>query len=563
MQGVGCTIASDGEQEATALVKRPGGHGDQRVALGAKELHAVELSTPTIKLPCVVLEGGKRLRNRRCRLLFGVRIEVPILAKDVDDAVFFENLRVVPRALEVVRQALLRLALHPLKAHRLPHNLGDIGALDAPYDEVGLKRPHVQEAGHGVHRRHHALKHCRDGRVKVLQRWREGDLVRPKVDRCDPHAILLSWLIQPIEEALCCLDDKHVACRHCHIVGEPDEVTQHLRLRLRLAHSRRAVCSLLLGSSHRLGFFLFERVEGGGCGIIGRGHHGGSGVVAYLGACGDVLADLFYQRLKFVDDLLESFGCVSTRLSLRGRREQLGVLASAQLVAESVDLEQCAAEGGACDEEALGELTPHVAVQLVSHVCAPQTEDLCGEVMPEEAYRLQHVEEGGLLHPCREGHELGRLRRAESVRHAVRRHGEILRLYLLTTHHHQIIWPEVIARLGAVEVDKLDGRVVAAPFDSSPAPSMSLSGTVASEVDPAASAIGASRLPALTLLREETKAVVVVELLDLEAVQRGLPLWRRAECARVPCRQRPSGLPAFGGLEPDGDALLRWEVREV
>ena len=390
----------------------------------------------------------------------------------MDDTVLFEALGVVGRGLEVGGDHLLELRLHRDPVRGVAHELGDVGALDAPALEVGLERAHVQQPRHGVDVAHHKLEHLSDGRGERLQRRREDDGLVVKFYRRDPQAVL-ARRGQRLEQLLARGQREQVAIGDGHVVCEPDEVAQLLLLGLCRLDRRDAIGVLLLDLAHRLGALRARPLA---LTAVGRldGHRDRSvGVDAR--PRGHVLADLFDESLQFVHNLLKGLGRVLALLLLlldevvdhhevgRHRGGQPRLLARAQLVAERVDLEQRRAEGRLREEEALDKLVALGDVELVAHVGAPQAEDLRGEVVLEEADRREHVEEGRLLHPCRQLDEFRwkLLLRREDVHDSASRHGEVLRVGLLARDHGQVVRPEFVPGARAVEVHELDRRVVA------------------------------------------------------------------------------------------------------
>ena len=102
---------------------------DEEVALGAEELHAVELAVPVVELRHVLVERGNCLVESGRVLLLGVGAKVPVLAKDVDDAVLLKLLRVGGGELKVGADGRLDLSLGDREALRAADELGDVGAL--------------------------------------------------------------------------------------------------------------------------------------------------------------------------------------------------------------------------------------------------------------------------------------------------------------------------------------------------------------------------------------------------------------------------------------------------
>ena len=122
-----------------------------KVALSTGDAHAIQLTEPLVQLQHIALEGDDRLLEARVVMhTVGIRLKVPVLAKDVDDAILLKLLGVLRRARKVLRDDDLNLALHLDPMRRVPHELGDIGALNTARLEVGLEGPHVEQPRHRV-----------------------------------------------------------------------------------------------------------------------------------------------------------------------------------------------------------------------------------------------------------------------------------------------------------------------------------------------------------------------------------------------------------------------------
>ena len=198
-----------------------------------------------------------------------------------------------------------------------------------------------------------------------------------------------------------------------------------------------------------------------------------------------------------------------------------------------------------------------------------------------------------LLHPRGERHELGGLLGGVDVDDAARRHREVLRLALLARHHHQLVRLERVARLRAVEVDELHRRVVAvarkevgglvARLELGLALALALA--LARRVGHRRRRRVERRQPLPRLRAAELRhrhrrqrlrrpadvgEVVVVELLDVEGVERHLPRPLRRLGARARRRRRRRlgrgrrvrRLPSGGADEPHA-ALRLLDLREL
>lgn len=110
------------------------------------------------------------------------------------------------------------------------------------------------------------------------------------------------------------------------------------------------------------------------------------------------------------------------------------------------------------EKEAVRQLPPLLAEELVPHVVPPQLEAFGVQVALEEADGLQHVEHRALSHPLRQGSELARLPVAH-VHQPGRAHQVIVARALARVYHDEIVWGEVVALVGPYQMYELDRRI--------------------------------------------------------------------------------------------------------